>query len=38
MAALSLPVTEADLDSYVAAVAEFVRLRGPLLLECRKAA
>lgn len=33
MVALSLPVTDADLDLFTAAVAEFVALRAPLLRE-----
>jgi glutamate-1-semialdehyde 2,1-aminomutase len=35
MAALSLPVGEGEMDCYASAVAEFVRVRGPLILECR---
>jgi len=38
MAALSLPVGEAELDRFAAAVADFLRLRGPLLLDIRGAA
>jgi glutamate-1-semialdehyde 2,1-aminomutase len=38
MAALSLPVGEPEMDSYAAAVTEFVHLRGPLILECRGSA
>jgi glutamate-1-semialdehyde 2,1-aminomutase len=36
--ALSLPVGQAEMDRYAAAVAEFVRVRGPLILECRRVA
>jgi glutamate-1-semialdehyde 2,1-aminomutase len=38
MAALSLPVGEVEMDIYAAAVAEFARVRGPLILESRKVA
>ena len=36
MVALSLPVSAADLDRFVAAVAEFVQSRGPLLHQARE--